>query len=327
MDSLVSPVMAGLLPNRRLAGLRGSMTALITPFKDGRIDEEAFVFLCRRQIDRGTAALVPCGTTGEAPALTHGEQRRLIELALKAAAGRVPIIAGAGSNCTRTAIEFIQAAERSGADAVLSVVPYYNRPTQEGLYQHFKALQSETDLPVFLYDVPSRTGASLALDTIERLADLPNIIGLKDATGDLERAKRLRGLLGEDFLLLCGDDGRLADYLTLGSQGSISVTGNVSPALCAALHRAWDANDAELFRHLDHLLRPLNDALFLETNPIPVKWALARLGVIGDELRLPLTPLAQHHHANVRRALDAVLAEEVEAAAQMGDDIHRDAAA
>jgi 4-hydroxy-tetrahydrodipicolinate synthase len=291
------------------------MTALVTPFKDDRLDEAAFVFLCQRQIERGTAALIPCGTTGEASTLTHAEQLRVIELAVKTADGRVPIIAGAGANCTRTAIDLAQEAERLGADAILSVVPYYNRPTQEGLYQHFKMIQSATDLPVLLYDVPSRTGTSLAIDTIERLSDLPNVIGLKDASGDIQRAKTLRRLLGDDFLLLCGDDGRISDFLALGSQGCISVTSNIAPALCASLHRAWAANDLACFQRLHDLLDILNRALFVESNPIPVKWALGRLGLMRDELRLPLTPLAQKSQPLVVSALDAIIdAEATEAA-------------
>jgi 4-hydroxy-tetrahydrodipicolinate synthase len=298
----------------RLCDLRGIMTAMVTPFKDDRLDENGFVFLCQRQIERGVAALVPCGTTGEASTLTHGEQMRLIELAVKTSDGRVPVIAGAGANCTRTAIELVQEAERLGADAILSVVPYYNRPTQEGLYQHFKMVQSATELPVLLYDVPSRTGASLTIDTLERLSDLPNIVGLKDASGDFDRAKKLRRLLGTDFLLLCGDDARFPDYLALGSEGCISVASNVAPALCASLYRAWESNDLGRFQHLRTLLGVLNEALFVETNPIPVKWALARLGLMGDDLRLPLTPLAQKCQPLVLRALNTVIDAEAEEA-------------
>ncbi len=305
------------LPGRCLAGLRGSMTALVTPFKKGRIDEDAFVFLCQRQIERGTAALVPCGTTGEVSTLSRAEQLRLIELAVKVAAGRVPVIAGAGSNCTATAVDLVQEAARLGADAVLSVVPYYNRPSQEGIYQHFKAVQSCSDLPVLVYDVPARSGIRLTTDTIERLADLPNIVGLKDASGDMERAKAIRRLLRDDFLLLCGDDCRVGEYLALGSAGCISVTGNVAPALCATLHGVWEANEFSLFQHLRGLIDTLSEAMCVETNPIPVKWALARLGLAGDELRLPLTPLAQSRHAAVLHALDAIVDAEAAKAGEM----------
>jgi 4-hydroxy-tetrahydrodipicolinate synthase len=293
------------------------MTALVTPFNNGRIDETAFIALCRRQINRGTAALVPCGTTGEASTLTHDEQLRVIALAVDAAEGRVPVIAGAGSNCTSTAVALVDQAERLGVDAVLSVVPYYNRPMQEGLYQHFSAIQANTNLPVLLYDVPARAGTALALDTIRRLAELPNIVGIKDATGDLLRAKELRRLVRADFLLLCGDDARVADFLALGSEGCISVTANVAPAACAALHRAWAANDLGRFQHLRGLLDTLTAALFIETNPISVKWALSRLGLIQDSLRLPLTSLDTRHQPLVMTALNAISATEAQEAAKL----------
>ena len=311
-------LMNTVLPRRaghRLDGLHGSITALATPFRSGRVDEEAFAFLCHRQIERGTAALVPCGTTGEASTLGHHEQLRVIQLAVTAAAGRVPVIAGAGSNCTQTAVQLVREAERLGADAVLSVVPYYNRPSQDGLYQHFKAIQGASGLPVVLYDVPSRTGAGLALETIERLADLPNVVGLKDASGDVERARTLRRRLPGDFLLLCGDDARVAEYLALGAQGCISVVCNVAPALCAALHRAWRADERLLFHERLLLVGLLSDALFVESNPIPVKWALARLGLMSGDLRLPLTPLSRHHEPTVSQALDVVV--DIEAAEAM----------
>jgi 4-hydroxy-tetrahydrodipicolinate synthase len=240
---------------------------------------------------------------------------RLVELAVQVAAGRVPVIAGAGSNCTTTAIELAQQAERLGADGILSVVPYYNRPSQEGIYQHFKTVQSCTDLPILLYDVPSRTGTGLTVKTIRRLAELPNIAGLKDASGDIDRVKTLRQVLSDEFLLLCGDDARVADYLALGSEGCISVAGNVVPALCSALHHAWTDKDLERFQRLHSALDILNEALFVETNPIPVKWALAFMGLIGDELRLPLTPLAKEWQPTVIHALNSVVALEGETAA------------
>ena len=286
------------------------MVALVTPFKQGRLDEAAFVALCERQIGGGTSALVPCGTTGEAPTLSHAEQARLIELAVRTADGRVPVIAGAGSNCTATTIRMVSEAERLGADAALCIVPYYNRPTQEGLFRHFEAVQAATRLPVLLYDVPSRTGTGLAFDTILRLAGLPNIAGLKDASGDLSRAARLRAALPSGFLRLCGDDGLLEPHLALGCQGCISVTANVAPALCAAIHHAWGGRDIARFAQLNAQLADLNAALFLETNPIPVKWALARLGLIGGELRLPLTGLDERYRARLRDALVAVAAAE-----------------
>jgi len=302
---------------RRLSGLRGSMTALVTPFKNNQLDEEAFAFLCERQIERGTAALVPCGTTGEASTLDHDEQMRLVQLTVKTARGRVPVIAGAGSNCTRSAIDLARRAEQLGADAILCVVPYYNRPSQEGMFRHFQAVQACTGLPVLLYDVPSRTGAGLTLDTILRLAELPNIAGLKDAAGDIWRTGELRRHLGPDFLLLSGNDTDTAALLALGSQGCISVLSNIIPAACATLHRLWAEGDYDRFNELRAPLDRLAAVLFLESNPIPVKWILAQMGLISGELRLPLTPLASQHEGNIRKVLDLVLPWEAKAAARM----------
>jgi 4-hydroxy-tetrahydrodipicolinate synthase len=300
-----------------VAGLTGSITALATPFKNGRVDDTALGFLVERQIARGTSALVVCGTTGEAPTLDHPEQAVVIRSAVTAAAGRVPVIAGVGSNCTGSAIDQVYQAEWLGADGVLCVVPYYNKPTQEGLYQHFLAVQSKTSLPVLLYDVPSRTGVGLAPETVRRLADLPNVVGMKDASGDLTRMGRLRRSLPADFLLLSGDDATAPAALELGAQGCISVSSNVAPALCAALHRAWVARNHPRFRHLTELLMPLAAAMSVESNPIPVKWALARLGLMEDELRLPMTPLAETNEAPLRRALDAIVSHESEEASRI----------
>ena len=297
-----------------IASLRGSIAALVTPFKHGKIDEDAFVALCERQIACGTVALVPCGTTGEASTLDHNEQTRLIQLAVETAHGRVPVIAGAGSNCTNTTIDLVSQAEKLGADGVLCVVPYYNRPTQEGLFRHFQAVQAKTALPVLLYDVPSRTGTGLTVETVLRLAELPNIIGIKDASGDLQRVVEMRRQLGPDFLLLSGNDGDAAAALALGSHGCISVSANLTPALCAAMHRSWFNNDFGRFQYLRDLLDILDAAIFIESNPIPVKWMLARLGLIKDELRLPLTPLSPCHHAAVRHALGTVMQQETDEA-------------
>lgn len=300
------------MKNHALDGLRGSMTALVTPFKDGRIDETSFVSLCERQIRCGTAALVPCGTTGEAPTLTHEEQSRLIDLAVRTASGRVPVIAGAGSNCTATTRTMVAEAARLGADGALCIVPYYNRPTQEGLYRHFEEIQATSSLPVIVYDVPKRTGTALELDTIIRLSRLPNIVGLKDASGDLARAARLRHLVGRDFLRLCGDDALAGPFLNLGAQGCISVVANVTPALCSALHRAWTAHDTVRFQEISEILDPLNNALFAESNPVPVKWALARLGLMRGDLRLPLTPLSERYRDTVLRAIQTALPAEAQ---------------
>ncbi|MTJ82735.1 MAG: 4-hydroxy-tetrahydrodipicolinate synthase [Telmatospirillum sp.] len=300
--------------NHRCKGLGGWMTALVTPFRDGRIDESAFVFLCERQIERGCSGLVVCGTTGEAPTLNPREQAQIIRLAVETARGRVPVVAGVGSNCTATSVDQVYQAEWLGADALLCVVPYYNRPSQDGMFRHFLTVQSKTGLPVLLYDVPSRTGAALDVDTIVRLADLPHIVGIKDASGDLSRLSVLRRKLGPDFLLLSGDDATAPAALELGCRGCISVSANVVPALCASMHRSWVEGDPVRFRFLRDLLAPLAVGLFLESNPIPVKWALARLGLIEDDLRLPLTPLAGQFEAPLRDALDRIVFHEAEEA-------------
>ena len=290
--------------------VRGSMVALVTPFRNGRIDEMAFADLCERQIQYGTSALVPCGTTGEASTLTHDEQMRLIKRAVHTAGGRVPVIAGAGSNSTTTTIAMVTEVEWMGADAALCIVPYCNRPTQEGLFRHFEAIQDTVNLPIIIYDVPSRTGVGLDVDTIVALSRLPNIVGIKDASGDIGRARQLRHALAPDFLRLCGNDSLTSAYLALGGQGCISVTANVAPSLCAALHQAWDAGDCRRFDQIADQLDRINTALMVETNPIPVKWAMEQMGLIADELRLPLTPLDQRYHAQVRDALASVAAAE-----------------
>jgi len=290
----------------RIIGLRGSMVALVTPFRNGRVDEGRFVGLCERQIRNGSSALVPCGTTGEAPTLSHAEQTQLIKLAVQASAGRVPVIAGAGSNCTATSLSMVAEAEWLGADAVLSIVPYYNRPNQAGLFRHFETIQAATTLPVILYDVPSRTGTALSFETIVALSRLPNIVGIKDASGDLVRANQLRSALSPDFLRLCGDDSLLPAHLALGSQGCISVTANVAPSLCAEAHRAWDERDMVRFESVGRQLEALNSALFIESNPIPVKWALAQLGLITGEMRLPLTSLDDEYKSTVLLALRSI---------------------
>lgn len=306
-----------MMRHHRLEGVRGSMTALVTPFKNGYIDERAFRFLCERQIERGTSALVVCGTTGEVSTLDRREQTLLVRLAVETAKGRVPVIAGAGSNCTAHAVDLAYQAEWLGADGLLCVVPYYNRPTQEGLYRHFLAVQSKTELPLLLYDVPARTGAGLSVETIVRLAELPNVVGLKDASGIGERTRSLRCRLGPDFLLLSGDDSTAAAALEQGGDGCISVLANVAPALSAAMHRAWSEGDVGRFRRLRDLLAPLAEALFVESNPIPVKWALVQLGLLQDELRLPLTSLSAQHEPALRAVLDSVISCEADVAVRM----------
>lgn len=290
--------------------LGGSIAALVTPLRGDRIDEKAFAALCARQIDRGTSALVPCGTTGEAPLLTANEHRQLIEIAVATAAGRVPVVAGAGTCSTAASIALAQQAERAGAAALLCVTPYYLRPTQEGVIQHVRAIHDAVGLPIVLYDVPSRTALALHDETVRRLAELPRVIGLKDATADLRRVGRLLRLIGDDFVLLSGDDASQTDFRLAGGHGCISVTANVAPALCATLHHAWDAADLVTLRSATQILAPLHAALFLESNPIPVKRALHRLGLTSNELRLPLTPLGAEADARLAAALEPVMAAE-----------------
>ena len=286
-----------------LAELAGYASAVPTPFQGEAIDEAAFSRFCAWQIDQGIAALVVCGTTGEAPTLTPAEQRRVIRLAVEAAERRVPIIAGAGSASTAHAIELAQAAEREGADGLLSVVPYYNRPSQEGLYGHFRALHDATGLPILLYDVPSRCCCRLQLDTVLRLAELPRIIGLKDASGDLSRPAHLRRRLGSAFRLFSGEDATSLGFFAEGGNGCISVTSNVVPRLCIHMHDAWVRGDRAEAEILAAVVIKLTAALFLDSNPVPLKHALHRLGWMSEAVRLPLWRAAEPTRHAVAEAL------------------------
>ena len=287
-----------------LSNLSGYISAVPTPFRDGRIDEAAFGRFCEWQISQGIAALVVCGTTGEAPTLTPAEQARLIRLAVEAAAGRVPVIAGAGSASTAHAIELARAAERAQADALLGVVPYYSRPPQEGLYRHFHALHDATGLPLLLYDVPARCCTGLQLETILRLAELPRILGLKDAPGAQPRPAQLRRRLGGGFRLLSGDDATALGFLAQGGDGCISVTSNVAPRLCIHMHDAWTQGDTAEAATRAAVLVNLTAALFLETSPVPLKHALQRLGRMSEEVRLPLCRAAEPTRQAVALALE-----------------------
>lgn len=300
---------------KELFTLHGSCVALPTPFRFGTVDFGALEALCRRQIDRGTAALVPCGTTGEAPLLTPGEHRRVVAATVAAAAGRVPVVAGAGNNNTKASIELARSAELAGAQALLCVAPYYLKPTQAGLIAHFTAIHAAVRIPIILYDVPSRTACPMADVTVGRLAELPRIVGIKDATGDIARVAKLRRRLGDRFVLLSGDDASQVAFRLAGGDGCISVTANVAPALCAALQAACDRRDTAAIARLDDLLAPLHAALFLEPNPIPVKRALHRLGLMTDGLRLPLTPLSPTADARLAKVLGNILPKEQDQAA------------
>lgn len=295
--------------------MRGVGAALPTPYRFGRVDFDGFARLCERLIDRGVGSLVPCGTTGEAALLTMAEQRQLIETALSVSRSRVPVIAGAGSNNTATAVELAVSAEQAGAQALLCATPAYLKPTQVGVIAHFRAIHDAVRIPVILYDVPSRTACPLNDLSIKRLSSLPRIVGLKDATADVPRVARLRRRLGREFLLLSGDDGTQSAFRAAGGDGCISVTANVVPALCAALHRAHDRSRFDEVQRLSCILRPLHAALFLEPNPIPLKRALYRLKLIEDGLRLPLTPLTPAADRHLAAVLERIMpAEQVEAA-------------
>jgi len=274
---------------RHVSKLSGYAPALPTPFDDaGNVDGSAFGRICELQIMHGATALVVCGTTGEAPTLSSEEQRELIRIATAVSCGRVPVIAGAGSNATAHAIELSKDAEANGADAILSIVPYYNKPTQEGLYAHYSKIAASTGLPIILYDVPARTACGLADETVARLAEVPQIIGLKDATGDVTRPARLRPRVGPDFRLLSGDDATAHAFLAEGGNGCISVTSNIAPGLCRSLYLAWKQGRAAQAQRLASPVRQLTTALFREPNPTPLKYALSLLGLMSPKVRLPL---------------------------------------
>jgi 4-hydroxy-tetrahydrodipicolinate synthase len=284
--------------------LRGSITALLTPFANGALDEKAFERFVDWQITEGSHGLVPVGTTGESPTVTHEEHRRIIELCVKVTNGRVPVVAGAGANSTAEAVGLARFAEEIGADAVLSVVPYYNKPTQEGMFQHFSAVAAATSLPIILYSVPGRTVVDLTVDTIVRLREAhSNIAGVKDATANMERASLQRARLGSDFILLSGEDMTALGFNAHGGHGCISVTSNVAPRLCASFQNACQqGNYAEALALQDKLVF-LHKNLFLENNPGGVKYAASRLGLCANEFRLPLVPISRANEEAIDFAL------------------------
>lgn len=282
---------------------KGSITALVTPFKNGAVDEAAVAELAERQIAAGTHGLVPCGTTGESATLTFGEHMRVVEIVVETARGRVPVIAGTGSNSTAVAIQNHARAREIGADAGLVVAPYYNKPNAEGLYQHFKAINDEVDLPIIIYNVPGRTVIDIDAETVARIATLKNVVGIKDATGDLARVAQHRRLIGPDFVQLSGDDPTALGFNATGGVGIISVTSNVAPELCARFQEATLAGDWETAREINDRLLPLHHALFSSASPGPTKYAMSLLGVTNTELRLPLTGPNEASKAAVREAM------------------------
>jgi 4-hydroxy-tetrahydrodipicolinate synthase len=284
-------------------GFRGSFTALVTPFKNGSLDESAFRALVDWQIAEGTAGLVPVGTTGESPTLSHREHMQVVEWCVHQANGRVPVIAGAGSNSTQEAIELSRHAEKAGADAVLIVTPYYNKPTQEGLYQHFKAINDAINIPIIIYNIPARSVIDMSVETMKRLYELKNIAGVKDATANVIRVSQQRAAMGPDFNQLSGEDGTALGFMAHGGHGCISVTSNVAPRLCADFQRACLKGDFAAALKLQDKLMPLHHSLFIETNPAPAKYALSLLGKCADTVRLPMVPLTEPTKMAVREAM------------------------
>jgi 4-hydroxy-tetrahydrodipicolinate synthase len=285
---------------------KGSFTALITPFSQGRVDETGFMNFVDWQIREGTNGLVPVGTTGETPTLSHDEHKLVVELCIKAAKARVPVIAGAGSNSTDEAIDLTRFAKKAGADAVLHSTGYYNKPTQEGLYLHFKAISDAVDLPIFVYNVPARTIVDISAETMARISELKNVVGTKDATSNMARQSQHRQLIKSDFVCFTGEDSSALGFMAHGGHGTISVTSNVAPRLCSEFQSACGKGDFATALRLHDQLMPLHDALFVETNPTPVKYAAWRLGIINSpECRLPMAPLSDAGRAAVDRALTA----------------------
>jgi 4-hydroxy-tetrahydrodipicolinate synthase len=286
---------------------KGSLVALITPMRpDGSVDEKAYAEFVDWQIKEGTDAVVPVGTTGESPTLSHDEHKRVVEIAIEVAKGRVPVIAGAGSNSTAEAIDLARHARKAGADATLIVTPYYNKPTQEGMYLHFKAIADAVDLPLIIYNIPPRSVVDMSVETMARLAKHKNIVGVKDATANLARPLHTKRACGDDFCQLSGEDHTAIAFLAAGGDGCISVTANVAPRLCAAMQDAWQEGRVKDAMAIQNRLVPLHDALFAETSPAPVKFAASLLGKTSEHCRLPLAPIMEGTRAKVRTAMTDV---------------------
>jgi 4-hydroxy-tetrahydrodipicolinate synthase len=282
---------------------KGSLIPIVTPFKEGKIDEEGFRDLIEFHITNGTDAIVPCGTTGESATLTHEEHEQLIDLSIEAANHRVPVIAGTGSNSTAEAIKLTTYAKKTGADGALLITPYYNKPTQEGLYNHYKAIAEETDLPLILYNVPSRTGVNMLPETVARLSEMPTIVGIKEATGSLRQICDIIHLCGEKCSVFSGDDFTNYPILAVGGKGVISVTANIMPDKIAAMYDAFESGNFDKSRELHYQLLELHNSLFLETNPIPVKTALSLMGKISPEMRPPLSPMSPGNLEKLKKVM------------------------
>jgi 4-hydroxy-tetrahydrodipicolinate synthase len=282
---------------------KGSIVAIVTPFRNGKIDEKAFRDLIEFQIENGTSAIVPCGTTGESATLSMEEHNRAIDIAVETVRKRVPVIAGTGGNSTKEAIELTEHAKKTGADATLQVTPYYNKPTQEGLYQHFKAVAKAVPLPQVLYNVPGRTSVNMLPATVARLAELPEVVAIKEASGDLGQMAEIVRLAGDNITLLSGDDNLTLPVLAIGGKGVISVIANIVPKDTAQMIAAWESGEPDKAKELFYKLLPVCQAMFYETNPIPVKTALALMGKVDGEMRLPLCPMAAANLDRLKKAL------------------------
>jgi len=283
---------------------KGSLTALITPFREGEVDDKAYKGLVEWQIEEGTDGVIPVGTTGESPTLSHGEHERVVEMCIEAAGGRVPVIAGTGSNSTEECVRLTEHAKAAGANAALIVTPYYNKPSQEGLYAHFKTVADAVDIPIIIYNIPPRSVIDMSTATMARLAkDCANIVGVKDATADLTRPLAMRQEIGEAFCMLSGEDATVMSFLANGGDGCISVTSNVAPGACAQMHDAWQAGNAKVAMEINARLFPLHSALFVEPNPVPVKYAASLFDKCTMDVRLPLTSANENTQKLVRDAM------------------------
>ena len=286
---------------------KGSNVALITPFKNNGLDEEAYIRLIHFHMDNGTSGLVPAGTTGESPTLSHNEHQRVIDLCIKESKGKIPVIAGTGSNSTEEAISLTSHAEKAGANGALIVTPYYNKPTQEGLYQHYKAINDKCGIPILIYNIPGRSVIDMSVDTMARLFELKNIVGVKDATGDLNRVDQQLSKMGKEFIQLTGNDDNAFEFNKRGGVGTISVTANIAPRLCSdfqklsASNNQNDINDAD---KLDKILQPVHSAMFVESNPSPVKYAAKLMNLCDDEVRLPLVKTSENAKPTIKKALE-----------------------
>ena len=283
---------------------KGSITALITPLKNGKVDEKAFQDFVEWQINQGSHGLVPCGTTGESPTLTHEEHERVIDLCIEAANSKVPVIAGTGSNSTDEAISLTKFSKEVGAEAALVVTPYYNKPTQEGLYHHFKAINDSCDLPIIIYNIPGRSVVDINIETLKKLAKLKNIIGIKDSSNDLTRPLLTTKSIGKNFCQVSGEDATVVPFLSQGGHGCISVTANIAPKICSDLHNAWQKGNFKRVQYLNTFLFPLHNALFLETSPGPIKYAASLLKICSSELRLPLVSVRSSTKKEIKSVLN-----------------------